>query len=844
MKKTFSSLTIFYLLSILSLRGQTIPPSLANKNVFKGEYPLTATFRGNNSTVANYTTFLNDFTKAGNHIPDLVDINSFYDTTNVGFANLMAQNYPDKLFLQVQQGVSGVPRSLLPLPPTLDRISALPISFPGHWVVKPPTSLSANIAANATTINVQSASGFVIRNFMPNYPNGCPAMIVETDALGNKLWNHFEYVYVTAVSGNNLTVTRAYRDSPNASSFTANHAIVAPILAYEAWQSPVVWYINFSSACPLDANGKTASQIIIDDLKLRFGTGKTLSNFSGLDYASGPFNDAPTNVDYNWDGIIDPNANYFTGVHTHLTTIRQQLGNDLLLLTGNNNTEYINEFNGLNNEGLIQPDDPWRGISDALNEVTYWSAYSALPYLTNETLRIQDNTTAGINNLSKWVQLTRMGNGFATCMGACVDIKDKIITNAQTDPNAVALTWVELYKGTENVEHWLGKPTSPPIRVAATTPSIMGNSATDWTNIISKLSFQNGTMSIVGGELVLVPDFHTNHSLTMTLNLSQTKNLTVLFDVISSGSQLVHIIKTPSLSVSYQTGADGTTQYTNNKYLTREYYWRDLDPLATTCTISLNFTGSDPIRFRSMGAYESPDCMARSFENGVVLVNPSLQDFDFNLTSLFGTGNTYKRLTAPNVTVQAQWQQQYQQTLEMNSGKKISIFNKVSVSGLNALFLISQPVVQLCTGNPNGSIISNLTGTNYQWQSAGTDNVFSTIADNTNYTGTNNKTLQLTNIPSSWTGRKYRCLVDGIYSKVFTLQFVNTWTGIANTAWENTQNWQCGGIPDANTEVIINQGVTNYPAVNSNASCKSLNMNPAASIKINTGFGLNVMGLN
>ena len=61
MKKILVQLTIFYLLSISNLSGQSIPTSLANKNVFKGEYPLTATFRGNNSTVANYTTFLNDF---------------------------------------------------------------------------------------------------------------------------------------------------------------------------------------------------------------------------------------------------------------------------------------------------------------------------------------------------------------------------------------------------------------------------------------------------------------------------------------------------------------------------------------------------------------------------------------------------------------------------------------------------------------------------------------------------------------------------------------------------------------------------------------------------------------
>src|SRR5450759_4662975 len=53
---------------------------------------------------------------------------------------------------------------------------------------------------------------------------------------------------------------------------------------------------------------------------------------------------------------------------------------------------------------------------------------------------------------------------------------------------------------------------------------------------------------------------------------------------------------------------------------------------------------------------------------------------------------------------------------------------------------------QLC---PNGStsLTSNITGTNYQWQ-LDNGNGFTNISDNSNYTGTNSRTLQLINVPS------------------------------------------------------------------------------------------------
>jgi hypothetical protein len=126
----------------------------------------------------------------------------------------------------------------------------------------------------------------------------------------------------------------------------------------------------------------------------------------------------------------------------------------------------------------------------------------------------------------------------------------------------------------------------------------------------------------------------------------------------------------------------------------------------------------------------------------------------------------------------------------------------------------------LCPGG-NDTLSVNLSGITYQWQSDTTGNGFANISDNNNYTGTNTANLQLTNIPSSWYGYQYRCVVDTLNSSSFILTFKNTWAGAADTSWENPANWSCGELPDANTDVIINSGTV---IVSSNPNVRSLTL--------------------
>ncbi|HET6993712.1 MAG TPA: hypothetical protein VFI06_01960 [Chitinophagaceae bacterium] len=149
------------------------------------------------------------------------------------------------------------------------------------------------------------------------------------------------------------------------------------------------------------------------------------------------------------------------------------------------------------------------------------------------------------------------------------------------------------------------------------------------------------------------------------------------------------------------------------------------------------------------------------------------------------------------------------------------------------------PPATALIGCPTGniSINSNVNGTTYKWQvNAGTG--FSNIADNSNYSGTNSANLHLNNIPSSWYGYIYRCVVNGgTYSGSFKLRFSDTWIGSTGQNWENPTNWNCGMTPDANTDVVISSGTV---VVNSNTTVRTLTLAPNVNLTVAPGVTLTV----
>jgi hypothetical protein len=148
----------------------------------------------------------------------------------------------------------------------------------------------------------------------------------------------------------------------------------------------------------------------------------------------------------------------------------------------------------------------------------------------------------------------------------------------------------------------------------------------------------------------------------------------------------------------------------------------------------------------------------------------------------------------------------------------------------------------ICAGT-NTYFVSNEKGSTYQWQVDNGSGNFVNLSNTTPYSNIHTATLTLTAPTTSLYGYKFRCLVNGnVFSNIFTLKFVSFWTGATSTAWENAGNWNCGSVPDGNTDVYINAGKPRYPLVNSIRAARSVNLQYGTSVQVAAGQQLTITG--
>lgn len=143
----------------------------------------------------------------------------------------------------------------------------------------------------------------------------------------------------------------------------------------------------------------------------------------------------------------------------------------------------------------------------------------------------------------------------------------------------------------------------------------------------------------------------------------------------------------------------------------------------------------------------------------------------------------------------------------------------------------------MCRTSDTLTLFSELTGSRYQWE-IDSGNGFRSIAESSQWQGVQTNRLRLRNMPSSRTGDRYRCIVDGRISKMQEVGFQRRWIGTTNTAWENPANWSCGQVPDRYSDVIIPAGTV---VVSSQVEIRSLQVRPGARVQVKPGFQIRTL---
>jgi len=150
-----------------------------------------------------------------------------------------------------------------------------------------------------------------------------------------------------------------------------------------------------------------------------------------------------------------------------------------------------------------------------------------------------------------------------------------------------------------------------------------------------------------------------------------------------------------------------------------------------------------------------------------------------------------------------------------------------------------------CSSAPCGAdtivVSAKLRGNSYQWQvDNGTG--YANISNGANYSGATSSDLIIYNAPTTWYGYQYRCVVNGVPDQSVKLQFISYWNGSFSTAWNEPRNWNCGKVPDAQTDVVVVSGVPRFPIVGVSTSCRSIRLQQGAYAQVAVGVALSIVG--
>ncbi|MEP7144839.1 MAG: hypothetical protein ABI707_18285, partial [Ferruginibacter sp.] len=171
-------------------------------------------------------------------------------------------------------------------------------------------------------------------------------------------------------------------------------------------------------------------------------------------------------------------------------------------------------------------------------------------------------------------------------------------------------------------------------------------------------------------------------------------------------------------------------------------------------------------------------------------------------------------------------------------------YAEFSVNSFSEFWLSSGNIKPAANGVCPGETIlftTDAEANNFQWQE-NNGSGYGNIIDGSSYSGTTTPALQLINLPTTFSGYKYRCLKDGIPGNENAVRFTNVWNGNTSNNWFVATNWSCGTVPDQYTDVIIPNGITVYPLINANTAIKSINVHPGATVTVIAAAKLQING--
>jgi len=356
--------------------------------------------------------------------------------------------------------------------------------FPGHWIYRKATRILADVPAESgeTTIRVEDVGDFQVNTGRYRTSADDIALFGLT-ADGKHDWQHCEQVQLVSVDkqANTIRVKRGcYGTRPLA--FRAGRARAAAHMVEGPWgrNNHLLWYYNFSTHCPKDAEGKTCADRLVDDLAAWFGKGGKLEAFDGLEFDV-MFHETRGDTDGDGepdDGFLDGINQYGIGVVEFARQLRNRLGPHRIIQGdgalgpgGRRSQRAFGILNGIESEGWPNLHDwHFEDWSGGLNRHAFWQANAFKPVFNY----INHKWTEPVPGKPGEHKNPQVPFARHRLVFAAAQFVDAMICYSFAPPHAgwgpIGI-WDEFVCGKANRLGWLGKPEGPAVHLAATTPN-------------------------------------------------------------------------------------------------------------------------------------------------------------------------------------------------------------------------------------------------------------------------------------------------------------------------------------------------------------------------------------
>lgn len=395
--------------------------------------------------------------------------------------------------------------------------------FDGHWVYGAAVNLTRPMKAEGGEVDIQVSDTTRFRTNMGRYQTSNDDIgICLRNADGTLNWFESEQVQLVSVdhAKKTLRVRRgAYGSKPRA---FPKGAAVAPHVTEGPWgaRNNIMWFYNYSTTCPRDADGRQAKDALIDDLAEWFGPGGELEAYDGLEFdvlhnhAMGMLPDV--NADGTADkGVVDGVDVYQAGVVTFIRELRERMGDNFIIQADGHSVRSQRAFtllNGIESEGW--PDlrdariEDWNG---GMNRHLYWAETSRKPVFNYINHKFNESTEKpGVMRRPKTPWSTHrlvMAAGVFTDAAICYAF------TPPPDENGMIGVWDELWAGTEQRLGWLGQPITPTTRMAMDEKNRLG----DLASIAKQLKGRGVSISMDGDAIRLEAKAPPTDRMVLTL---------------------------------------------------------------------------------------------------------------------------------------------------------------------------------------------------------------------------------------------------------------------------------------------------------------------------------------